>query len=205
MALLVLDRDLEATVLSLWEQDSHQRLRDEVWDGVRFIMPEADNSHDKIAAFFHGVFFAVFGGDPNYALHFRINLSDRERGWKKNYRVPDMAFFSTHGPARDCGSHWLGGPEVALEVMSPGDRSRDKLDFYAKIGTREVLILDRHPWQLELYQLRRGHMRMKGVVTPGDGKSISSAVVPFQFEVLRGRPRPRVKITHVESGRDWMS
>jgi len=204
MALMVLDRALEATVMSLRGKDSHERLRDEVWDGVTFIMPEADNLHDQIASFFHGVFFAVFGMDPNYVLQFRINLSDRERGWGKNYRVPDMTLFSAHGPARDCGNHWFGGPLIALEVVSPGDRSRDKLDFYAKVGTREVLIVDRDPWLIEMYELRRGRMRLKGTTSPTNRAILDSSVVPLQFQLIRSRPRPKFRIIHTQSGQEWV-
>ena len=54
--------------------------------------------------------------------------------------------------------------------------SREKLDFYAKVGTREVLILDRDPWSLELYALRRDRMHFKAKTVPG-GEPITSGVV----------------------------
>ena len=91
-----------------------------------------------------------------------------------------------------------------VEVVMPGDRCRDKLDFYAKIGTREVLILDRDPWQLELYQLRRVRLKLAGIIKPGDGKRLASGVMAFEFQLLRGRPRPKVKIVHTESAQEWV-
>jgi Uma2 family endonuclease len=203
MAVMVLDRGLAASILSMREQNGEDRLREEVWDGVTFIMPEADNEHDGIASFFHGVFWTVFGLNPDYALHFRVNISDRERNWKQNYRTPDMALFSTHGPAKDCGKFWCGGPEVALEVVSPDDRSRDKLDFYAKVGTREVVVVDRDPFQIELYRLRRGRLVSVGIIKPGDGRKLASQVVPFEYQLIRSRPRPKVKIICAATGREW--
>jgi len=119
MAVMVLDRGFAETVLSLKSSESEDRLREEVWDGVTFIMPEADNAHDRIASFFHGVFWTIFVGNADYVLHFRVNISDRQRDWKKNYRTPDMALFSAHGPEIDCGTFWCGGPIVALEVAIP--------------------------------------------------------------------------------------
>jgi hypothetical protein len=114
-----------------------------------------------------------------------------------------MALFSAHGPARDRGTYWHGGPIVALEVVSPDDRSREKLDFYAKIGTREVLIIDRDPIQIELFQLRRGELVSAGIIKPGDGKSLASGVVPFKYQLIRSRPRPKFKIIHAETGQEW--
>jgi len=204
MAVMVLDRGFAETVLSLKSSESEDRLREEVWDGVTFIMPEADNAHDRIASFFHGVFWTIFVGNADYVLHFRVNISDRQRDWKKNYRTPDMALFSAHGPEIDCGTFWCGGPIVALEVASPDDRSREKLDFYAKVGTREVVIVDRDPWQLELYQLHKGKLKLAGAIKPGDGKKLSSAVVPFEYQLLRSRPRPKLKLVHTETGQEWV-
>ena len=83
-------------------------------------------------------------------------MSDREEGWKENYRIPDMVFYSESNPAKACVTHLCGGPDFALEVVSPGDRSREKLGFYASVGTREVLLLDRKPWSLELFRLVGG-------------------------------------------------
>src|SRR5215208_3179993 len=149
MPVLVLDPELADRILADREALPGEYRREEVWDGVTVIMPEGDNPHDRIASFFHGVFFMVFGLSGGHALHFRVNVSDRDEGWMSNFRVPDMCIYMAGTTARDSGSHWVGGPDFLLEVVSPGDRSRDKFDFYAGIGTREVLILDRDPWQME--------------------------------------------------------
>lgn len=106
--------------------------------------------------------------------------------------------------ANDRKTHWYGGPDIALEVVSPDDRSRDKLEFYARIATREVLVLDRDPWQLELYRLNRGKMELDGRIKPGERNKLASAVVPFEYQLLRSRPRPKVKIVHTETGQEWM-
>jgi Uma2 family endonuclease len=57
------------------------------------------------------------------------------------------------GQARNCGTHWVGGPDFVVEVVSFEDRTREKIGFYASIGARELLIVDRAPWQLEHYRL----------------------------------------------------
>ena len=72
--------------------------------------------------------------------------------WQKNYRCPDVAVFLPGNPAEDRQTHWYGGPDFAVEIMSRHDRSREKFDFYFKVGVRELLLVDRRPWRLELYR-----------------------------------------------------
>ena len=50
-------------------------------------------------------------------------------------------------------SHICGPADFLVEIISPGDKSRDKLAFYAELGVRELLVVDRYPWSLELYRL----------------------------------------------------
>jgi hypothetical protein len=114
-----------------------------------------------------------------------------------------MSLFLGGNLAEDRRTHWFGGPDLALEIVSPDDRSRDKLDFYARVGTREVLILDRDPWQMELYQLDQGELQLRGTVTP-DGGVLTSAVTPFTFQLVGAQPRPQVKIVHTGTGREWV-
>lgn len=202
-AVMILNPDLAEKLLTQWRNGSDHRY-EEVWDGDTYIMPEADIEHDDIAGFFYRAFFAIFADTGLGHVHFRINVSDRDDDWKENYRVPDMTLYLAGNPARARGTHYVGGPDFALEVSSPGDRSRDKLDFYAGIGTREVLIVDRDPWQLELYQLRRGKLRSKGAVRLTDGNVVSSTVTPITFQLVRGRPRPKVRISHSEAALEWV-
>ena len=64
--------------------------------------------------------------------------------------------------------------------------------------------MDRDPWQLELYQLERGNMMLTGAIKPGDGKKLASGVGPLEYQLIRSRPRPKVKIVHTETGQEWV-
>src|SRR5207249_2384332 len=100
------------------------------------------------------------------AVYAGVNVSDREVKWRKSFRCPDVAVFFPGNPAQDRKTHWFGGPDFAIEIISPYDRSRRKLPFYAKVGVRELLLVDRRPWALELYRLEANALQPVGRSTP---------------------------------------
>ncbi|TWT97328.1 Uma2 family endonuclease [Neorhodopirellula pilleata] len=128
---------------------------DEVWDGVYMMSPIANNEHQSLATQLSAAICAIVDWQDLGKTFTGANVSDRPTDWTKNYRVPDVLVFSAQTNAEDRHSHWFGGPEFAIEVVSPGDRTLDKLDFYAEVGTRELLVIDRDPWQLTLYRSTR--------------------------------------------------
>lgn len=110
--------------------------------------------------------------------------------------------FRHHGhPAEDRGTHWYGGPDFSVEIVSPGDRSREKFEFYAVAGTRELVILDRNPWSLELYRLEGETFQLVGSSTPGEEAILTSGAIPFTFRLLSRKPRPPLDMVHTKTGR----
>jgi Uma2 family endonuclease len=105
--------------------------------------------------------------------------------------------------AKDCGTHWFGGPDFAIEVVFPRDRSRDKLAFYAKVSVRELLIVDRKPWRLELYRLENGQLELVGISTLKQPSVLSSEVLALTFALEEGKPRPRILITKADGTKSW--
>jgi Uma2 family endonuclease len=132
-----------------------------------------------------------------------VNVGDRDENWKKNYRCQDVAVFLKGNPSQDRDTHWFGGPDFAVEVVSPNDRSRDKLDFYAKVGVRELLILDRKPWRLEMYRLAEGRLEPAGVSAPKKLAELSSTVLPLRLTLADAKPRPRLHISKADGQRNW--
>lgn len=115
---------------------------DEVWDGVYVMSPLADNVHQAITSDLVVAIKAGFDFDRGVQAFAGCNLTDRADLWRKNYRCPDVAVFLPGNPAEDRGSRWLGGPDFAAEVVSLHDRSRKKFDFYAKVGVRDLLLVE---------------------------------------------------------------
>jgi Uma2 family endonuclease len=55
-----------------------------------------------------------------------VNISDRIVDWKHNFRVPDIVVFLNDTLAECHDTFWFGGPDFAIEIVSPDDRTRDK-------------------------------------------------------------------------------
>jgi Uma2 family endonuclease len=75
-------------------------------------------------------------------------------GTRANYRVPDLTFVSA---GREHVLHEDGvrggGPDAVIEIRSPEDETYEKLPFYASLGTREVIVIDRDSKRPEIYRL----------------------------------------------------
>jgi len=201
--LAILDPYFAAQYRAQREATDSWRL-DEVWSGDYLVMPLTDILHQDIQGKLMGILGIEYGiGEERTAnvIH-NVVVSD-QKDYRSNFRRPDLSVFLPGNPVKDRKTHYQGGPDFLVEIVMPCDRSRDKLPFYASIGTREVLIVDRSPWQLELYQLRRGRLKLAGTSRPGDGKTLASNVVPLTFALVRGRPRPKIRIAHAETGQDW--
>lgn len=173
---------------------------DEVWNGVYVLSPLANNDHQWLATRLASRFDQALGATDAIKVFAGTNVSDQPTRWKKNYRCPDVAVFFPGNPAEDRGTHWFGGPDFVVEILSPGDRSRKKFAFYAKIGVRELLLIDRDPWRLELYRLRDGALEPVGMSDVERPLELSSTVLPLNFRLLPGQPRPRIEMTRSGDG-----
>jgi Uma2 family endonuclease len=180
-------------------QDRH----DEVWDGVYVMAPEAGDQHQSLVGHLIGILWTVIDLPGLGKVRPGVNISDRDQGWVDNYRVPDVAVFLEGCTARNRESHWLGGPDWAAEIVSPGDRSRAKLDFYAKVGTRELLIVDRDPWVLELYVLKRKKLKLVGRSTADEPNVLTSTVLPLSFQLTVGDAHPLVTVSRIDGEGSW--
>src|SRR5207302_7802971 len=118
---------------------------DEVWDGVYIMTPPADIEHFSVSGDLLSVLITVVKEAGLGEVFAGVAISDRKENWEKNFRVPDVTVFLNGNPAEDCETHWFGGPDFAIEIVSPNDRTRKKIPVYEKVGTREFMIVDRRP------------------------------------------------------------
>ena len=202
MSILVTDTALADELLAGRRASGGDRY-DEVWEGVYVMSPLANDDHQRLVTEFAFVLQTIVGIPGLGDVRAGTNVSDREEGWSQNYRCPDVAVRLNGGRARICKTHWVGGPDFAIEIVSRGDQSRDKLAFYAAIGTRELLIVDRDPWALELYGLRGDLLVPIGLSRPDSPGVIAGAALPLTFRLMPGDPEPRIEVAHDGDGRRW--
>ncbi|QDV38032.1 Uma2 family endonuclease [Tautonia plasticadhaerens] len=174
---------------------------DEVWDGVYVVSPDPDIEHQGLAGHLLLALHLSIGNEAGLRIFPNVNISDREDRWRKNFRCPDVSVFLPGNTAEDRGSHWLGGPDFAVEIISRGDRARRKLPFYAKVNVREVLIIDRFPWKLELHRRLDDQFLMVGTSSLADPGPFPSDVLPLSFRLIPGEPRPMIEVTRRDGAR----
>lgn len=131
-----------------------------------------------------------------------INLASDPEDWEHDYRVPDVAVFLKDSPAICHETFWSGPPDFLVEIASPRDKTRDKLEFYSDQGTRELLLVDRDPWQLEVYRLQAGRLALAAQTSVGND-AIDCDVLKLRFCLLPGIPRPTIEIASSGLQRSW--
>jgi len=202
MAALILDKSLELRIIARRRRLGIDRF-DEVWDGVYVMAPAANVEHSSVSFDLAMVLTIAVKWAKLGEVFETVNISDREEDWEKNFRVPDISVFLKGNPAEERDSYWFGGPDFAVEIVSPSDRTRKKIPFYEKVGTRELLIVDRQPWTLTLYRLHEGQLREIGKSTLDDRQVLVSEVVPLAFELVETSDRPAILLKHTSDDREW--
>ena len=104
---------------------------DEVWEGVYVMNPAPHDRHADVQAQ-----LLVLLAEPARAAGLRargpLNLGNPD-----DYRVPDAAL---RRPGPSCA--YVPTAALVVEVVSPGDDTWKKLDFYAEHRVDELLIVD---------------------------------------------------------------
>ena len=201
--LLILDPDLIREIV----QERHELGIDgfdEVWEGVYIVPPIATNPHQKLVCALAAILFNAIVSDARGRVFAGANVSDRRFGWKRRFRAPDVVAVLTGSRAIDCNTHWMGGPDFLVEVLTPGDQTEEKILFYSQIGVQELLIVHRDTRELRLYRHNSNELVL---VKPSDlqgGKWLVSKIVPLAFrrKVLRSGPLTEVQRTDGVAG-NW--
>lgn len=203
MATLVTDRFVEDQIRAERARSGADRY-DEVWEGIYMMTPLANLEHQELVLALASILREVLVEPRLGTAYPGANVSDREKGWEHNFRAPDVVAVLNESAAKDCGTHFCGGPDFLIEIVSTDDHSREKLEFYGKIGVRELLVIDRDPWSLELYQHRDGALQSAGESRVEKPAILKSSVVPLTFRLLAGDMRPQIEVTRHDGARRWI-
>lgn len=199
MSTLILDTLAEAEYLADRRAKGLDKY-DEVWNGVYVMSPLPEYYHQEIVGDLNSCLQAALRQQRLGRVVPGCNVSDRGENWTSNYRCPDVVVYLNTTSAKFHGSHWEGGPDFAVEVASEKDQTWEKLGFYAKVSTRELLIVDRNPWRLTLLRLDNGMMKEVGRSLNEDNAELISNVIPFGFRLINRSYGPAIQIRNLTDG-----
>jgi hypothetical protein len=121
-----------------------QDLFDEVWEGVLHMKPAPRGGHGAVETQLSEV-LAPLARAAGLVLTGQFNLGDS----KEDFRVPDL------GVHRDFEDRvWYATAALVAEIVSPGDKTYEKLPFYAAHHVGELLIVDPKERRVEWLALR---------------------------------------------------
>jgi len=141
---------------------------DEVWEGVYHMVPPPAFEHQKVVTGSAALFVPYVRQHRLGVLYLGLGVRDVSWG-EKNYRIPEWIFLRAgreHLLKPESG-YVDEGPDVVLEVRSPGDETDEKIPFYEKVGVRELVLVDRNSRRVEI--LRLAGSRFSHVSPNADG------------------------------------
>ena len=155
---------------------------DEVWNGEYVLMPDPSFAHQRLVGQLVAIFllfldetrgeFAVPGG----------NLALSDKNWTDNYRCPDVTVLKGLDRPIDELVYRTDGCALAVEIVSPGDRTRQKRDFYAAAGVEEYLVIERTPYRVERFLLHDNELQRSDVLA-ASGDSFELAALPLRWSL----------------------
>lgn len=179
-----------------WDVDQH----DEVWEGVYFMPPMANDDHQDLVFEFAFVLGTVISKRGLGKVRPGVNLAASAENWEYDYRIPNVVVFLADTAAQNHNTFWIGPADFIVEITSPRDRTYEKIPFYSRIGVRELLILNRQSWTLEFYRYQDGGLQKVGESTVERPEVLSSERLPLEFRLIAGENRPQVEVRHKTTG-----
>ncbi len=156
---------MKAVVLGISEQELARRRQlgldrwDEMWEGVLHLVPSTSYEHQRILDELIE-FLGPHVKRRRGILRSNINVFN-ETAVKADYRIPGLTFIAA-GRERSIAPDGIrgGGPDAVFEIRSPDDETYDKLPFYAGLGVREVIVIDRDTKEPQIYRLAGSAFRL---------------------------------------------
>jgi Uma2 family endonuclease len=140
--------EISPAVLARRKQTGEDRW-DELWEGVLHLSPAPGYEHQRIIAELIEFLRPLLKRTGRGILVPGINVFRADN----DYRIPDLSFVARGHEDALAEDGARKGPDLVIEVRSPGDESYEKLPFYAALGVREVVIILRDEKAPELFRL----------------------------------------------------
>ncbi len=123
------------------------------------MVPPPTEHHQNIVGQTFALFTSYVTKHGSGRLRLGLGVRDPNSG-EANYRIPEWIFVRAgrEKVLRQDSSYVDEGPDVILEVRSPGDETDEKTAFYEKVGVREELVVDRDSRHVQVLRLVAGRL-----------------------------------------------
>jgi Uma2 family endonuclease len=128
-----------------------------MWRGVLHRAPTPNREHQDLEWAVENYLRQHWAAARGGRVYHNINVA-APGGWPNDYRIPDLVILTPERFGIDRNEYFEGGPDVVVEIRSPGDESDEKLEFYSRIGVSEVWIVERDSKTPEIHALIRGDL-----------------------------------------------
>jgi Uma2 family endonuclease len=159
--------------------DERRRLgldvRDEMWDGVLHVVPPPGGPHQRLSTRFVMVVGPV-AERRGLVPHMETGLFRAD----DDYRVPDQLYCRPE----HLSDRGVEGAELVVEIRSKGDESYDKVDFYSRVGVREMIVAHPRERRVELFRAVGGRLVP---VQPGPAGEHVSEVLGITLRTVDGK------------------
>lgn len=125
---------------------------DEMWAGELHMVPPPSERHQEVGL---ALLRALLPQAEERGLIGRYETGLFRPDADKDWRVPDQTYCR---PELRSERGIEGPAALVVEVLSPGDETYEKLDWYADLGVSEVLVVDPASRRVELYSNQDGRM-----------------------------------------------
>jgi Uma2 family endonuclease len=143
-----------------WRRRTGADRWDEMWEGILHMAPSPNRDHQGFEFRLESWLYEHWAKPNGCQVYHQRNVAEPGT-WPDNYRVPDLVLLTPMRFDIDQNEFIDGGPDVVVEIHSPGDEAYEKLDFYAKVAVREVWIINRDSKRPEIFELVGGEHRSR--------------------------------------------
>ncbi|MBL8898499.1 MAG: Uma2 family endonuclease [Planctomycetes bacterium] len=165
-----------------WRKRIGADRRDEMWDGVLHMAPAPNRAHQDLEGELEAYLRYEWKPRSGGKVYHQINVATPGR-WPEDFRVPDLVLLLPDRFGIDRNEYFEGGPNVVVEIRSPGDETYEKLPFYAGLDVREVWIVERDVREVEVRRLLDG---VYASVVPSADGWISSVETALELRARDG-------------------
>ena len=177
---------------------------DEVWRGEWHLSPSPSWEHQRIEGELFIILKEVVERAGLGVVAHQFNVADPTQGLQ-DFRIPDISVVLQGSQAQVRDTFIAGGPDLLLEIYSPGDETYQKIDWYGEQGVRELIIINRDTKGVELYRHDGESLKPVSASLPDSEEAVESALLPLRFEAVEDNAAPRLRIQLLdEPYRSWV-